>query len=63
MNCLKKEGIVEIKEYPTTGILLKPLYTGICRTDIKVLTNEIKTNDIILGHETSAMIMENSFKL
>jgi threonine dehydrogenase-like Zn-dependent dehydrogenase len=61
MYCLKKEGIVDIIDYPLkNGIKLQPIYTGICRTDIKVLNNEIKTDDIILGHETSAIVLENS---
>jgi threonine dehydrogenase-like Zn-dependent dehydrogenase len=64
MYCLTNYGIKEkeIKDLykKNQGIKVKPIITGICKTDIMVFNKELsKEKEIILGHETCARILED----
>jgi 2-desacetyl-2-hydroxyethyl bacteriochlorophyllide A dehydrogenase len=70
LKALKKfgKGKVELVEVPTpdlrsTDLLLKPLYSGICATDLHVLYHDLGQNKeerfpVVMGHEFSAEVVE-----
>lgn len=52
--------------YENDKVTIMVVYVGLCRTDLYVANNKIKTNDIILGHEFSGIVIydpTNTFKI
>ena len=56
----KKLKIIEIpKPEPNRGeVVIKVMASGICRTDIELLYNNVKPTNIIPGHEVSGIVDE-----
>lgn len=70
MKAIQKQGTgianyieTPIPTYGTKDLLLKPLYSGICATDLHVLYHDLgqekgKKYPLIMGHEFSATVVE-----